>query len=70
MDQALLETKNPQDASADEMAQYQEMIRGQFALIDKLTPEHMRFVWDHGYDSVEVRRLLAAQRRAARRPRP
>ena len=55
--------KNPQDATDDEAFRYAETVRAQFALIDRLSPAHKVHVWEWGYDSVEVRRLLAAQRR-------
>jgi hypothetical protein len=63
MQQALLETKHPHDATESEAEQYAQMVRAQFALIDRLSPESKRHIWDWGYDSVEVRRLLAAERR-------
>jgi hypothetical protein len=54
------------EPTAQEWADYISVVKHQLSLIDRLTPENKQFVWDHGFDAVLVRRMLADQRRTGR----
>ncbi|MET0653665.1 MAG: hypothetical protein ABWY63_14235 [Hyphomicrobiaceae bacterium] len=54
------------EATDQQWDDYLTMVKQQMALIDLLTPENKQLIWDCGYDAVIVRRMLAAQKKAAR----